>query len=127
VIGLGIWGGVTVFGVKTRFSFYFFWLFFFFLTLIFFWHYRWCGLLMEVVDMVDGIIKLNGKILNLILEELNNGIALGNNRLPLVDLVLLVVDDHVTLGQQVDLGIRDSVKLIQLIKLLGDSSMVSLS
>jgi hypothetical protein len=108
VIGLGIWGRITVFGVKTRFSFYFFWLFFFFfLTLTFF-----CGLLMEVVDMVDGIIKLNGKILNLILEELNNGIALGNNCLPLMDLVFLVVDDHITLGQQVNLGICDSVKLI---------------
>jgi hypothetical protein len=67
---------------------------------------------MEVVDMVDGIIKLNGKILNLILEELNNGIALGNNCLPLMDLVFLVVDDHITLGQQVNLGICDSVKLI---------------
>jgi hypothetical protein len=53
---------------------------------------------MEVVDMVDSIIKLNGKILNLILEELNNDIALGNNCLPLVDLVFLIVDDHIALG-----------------------------
>jgi hypothetical protein len=82
---------------------------------------------MEVIDMIDSIIKLNGEILNLILEELNNGIALSNNHLPLMDLVLLVVDDYITLGQQVGLGICDSVKLIQLSKLLGDSSMVSLS
>jgi hypothetical protein len=82
---------------------------------------------MKFVDMVDGIIKLNSEILNLILEKLNNGIALGDNRLPLMDLVLQVVDDHITLGQQIDLSILDSVKLIQLIKLLGDSSMVSLS
>jgi hypothetical protein len=82
---------------------------------------------MEVVDMVDGVIKLNSEILDLILEEFNNGIALANNRLPLVDLVLLIVDDHITLGYQVNLGTHGIVKLIQVIQLLGDSSMVSLS
>jgi hypothetical protein len=54
---------------------------------------------MEVVDMVDSVIKLNGEILNLILEELNNGIALGNNCLLLMDLVFLIVDNHIALGQ----------------------------
>jgi hypothetical protein len=77
--------------------------------------------------MVDGVIKLNSEILDLILEEFNNGIALALNCLPLMDLVLLIVDDHIMLGHQVNLGTHGIVKLIQLIKLLGDSSMVSLS
>jgi hypothetical protein len=84
-------------------SFNFFRIFFFFRS----WYGRRCGLLLKFMDLGLGIINLQDEVMDLLLKELNDRVALGDYRITLIYLVLPMMnslisssDDPIFLGHQ---------------------------
>jgi hypothetical protein len=107
---------ISVLRIDLEDSFDFFRIFFF---LFGGWYSRRCGLLLKFIDVGLGIINLQDEVMDLLLEELNDRVALGDYRITLIYLVLPVMnslisasDDPIFLGHQ-------SSKLIN----LGDLSI----
>jgi hypothetical protein len=73
-------------------SFDFFRIFFFFRS----WYGRRCWLLLEFIDVGVGIINLQDEVMDLFLEELNDRVALGDYRITLIDLVLLMMNSLIS-------------------------------
>jgi galactitol-specific phosphotransferase system IIC component len=63
----------------------------------------------------------------LLLEEFNEGIALGNHCITLNDLVLSMVDYHISLCGKVSLSVNDSLKFSHLINLSFNVPVMTLS
>jgi hypothetical protein len=88
VIWLSIRLWVSVLGVEIRNSFNFLWFFFF--AFKYFRYSRRCWLLLKFVDVSKGIVNLKDKVVDLLLEELDNRVTLSDYCITLIDLILLV-------------------------------------
>jgi hypothetical protein len=78
-IGLRIRFGISMLRIKIRNSFNLFRVFFFIFTFRLFKCDRRYWLLMKHIDMGDGVIKLKSKVLDLLLEKLDDSVALMIN------------------------------------------------
>jgi hypothetical protein len=93
---------ISMLRIDLRDSFNFFRIFFF---LYKGWYSRRCRLLLKFIDLGLGIINLEDEVVDLLLEELNDRVALGDYRITLIYLVLPVMnslisssDDPIFLG-----------------------------
>jgi hypothetical protein len=77
-----------VLGVEIRNSFNFFRFFFFAFRC--FRYSRRCWLLLKFIDVSEGIINLKDKVVDLLLEELNNRVTLSDYHITLINLILPV-------------------------------------
>jgi hypothetical protein len=77
-IGLRIRFGISMLGIKIENSFNLFWVFFFIFTFRLLRYDRRCRLLMKHTDMGDSVAKLKGKVMDLLLEKLNDSVALND-------------------------------------------------
>jgi hypothetical protein len=78
MIGLRIRFGISMLGIKIRNSFNLFWVFFFIFTFRLLRCDRRCRLLMKHTDMGDGVAKLKGKVMDLLLEKLDDNVVLND-------------------------------------------------
>jgi hypothetical protein len=78
MIGLRIRFGISMLGIKIRNSFNLFRVFFFIFTFRLFRCDRRYWLLMKHINMGDDAVKLKGKIMNLLLKKLDDGVALND-------------------------------------------------
>jgi hypothetical protein len=62
---------------------------------------------MKHVDMVDSLAKIKIKLMNLLLEEVNNSVALDNESITLNNLFFLMLNGFFPLSNNLFLG-RDS-------------------
>jgi hypothetical protein len=60
------------------------------------WHSRRCWLLLEFIDVGVGIINLQDEVMDLLLEELNDRVALGDYRIIFIDLVFPVMNSLIS-------------------------------
>jgi hypothetical protein len=88
VIWLRIGFGVSMLGVEIRNSFNFLWVFF--STFRYYRYSRRYWLLLEFIDVSMGVINLKDKVVDLLLEELNDRVALSDYCIILIDLILPV-------------------------------------
>jgi hypothetical protein len=88
VIWLRVRLWVFVLGVEIRNSFDF--LRFFFIAFRCFRYSRRCWLLLEFVDVSEGVVNLKDKVVDLLLEELDNRVTLSDYCITLIDLILPV-------------------------------------
>jgi hypothetical protein len=77
---------ISVLGVKIRNSLNL--LGFFFFAFRCYRYNRRCWLLLEFVDVSEGIVNLKDKVMDLLLEELNNRVTLSDYCITLIDLIL---------------------------------------
>jgi hypothetical protein len=120
---IGFW--VSMLGVEIGNSLDFLWVFFFAFR-----GYRYSRrywLLLKFVDVSIGIVNLKNKVVNLLLEELNNSVTLSDYGITLIDLILPVknglipcCDNFLLLGNQ-------GLKLYYLSDLSISISIVALS
>jgi hypothetical protein len=75
--GLRIRFGISMLGIKIGNSFNLFRVFFFIFTFRLLRCDRRCRLLMKHIDMGDGIAKLKGKVMDLLLEKLDDSVVLN--------------------------------------------------
>jgi hypothetical protein len=78
MIGLRIRFGISMLGIKIENSFNLFRVFFFIFTFKLFRCDRRYWLLMKHIDMGSGVIKLKSKVMNLLLEKLDDSVALND-------------------------------------------------
>jgi hypothetical protein len=78
MIGLRIRLGISMLGIKIGNSFNLFRVFFFIFTFRLLRCDRRCWLLMKYIDMGDGVVKLKSKVMDLLLEKLNDSVALND-------------------------------------------------
>jgi hypothetical protein len=100
---IGFW--VSMLGVEIGNSLDFLWVFFFAFR-----GYRYSRrywLLLKFVDVSMGVVNLKNKVVNLLLEELNNSVTLSDYGITLIDLILPVkngpipcCDNFLLLGNQ---------------------------
>jgi hypothetical protein len=95
VIWLRVRLWVSVLGVEIRNSFNF--LRFFFFAFRCFRYSRRCWLLLEFVDVSEGVINLKDKVMDLLLEELDNHVTLSDYCITLIDLILPVDNGLISL------------------------------
>jgi hypothetical protein len=95
VIWLRVRLWVSVLGVKIGNSFDF--LRFFFFAFRCFRYSRRCWLLLKFVDVSEGIVNLKDVVVDLLLEELDNRVALSDYCITLIDLILPVDNDLISL------------------------------
>jgi hypothetical protein len=81
---------------------------------------------MENNDVGDGIVKLKGEIMDLLLEELNNSVALDNHCITLEDLILSVGDGFISLCDNLIFSCNRGLELFNLRNLLVNISMMTL-
>jgi hypothetical protein len=86
---VGFW--VSMLGVEIRNSLNFLWVFFF--AFMYYGYSRRYWRLLEFVDVSMGIINLKDKVMNLLLEELDNSVALSDYGITLIDLILPMKND----------------------------------
>jgi hypothetical protein len=82
---------------------------------------------MEHIDVGDGVIKLKGEVVDLLLEELNNGVVLDNHCITLEDLILTVGDGFISLCDNLIFSSERGLELFNLGNLLVNISMMTLS
>jgi hypothetical protein len=75
----------------------------------------------------DGIIKLKGEVVNLLLEELNNGVVLDNHCITLEDLILSMGDGCVSLCDNLIFSSDRGLELFNLSNLLVNIYVMTLS
>jgi hypothetical protein len=125
VIWLRIRLWVSVLGVEIRNSFNF--LRFFFFTFRCFRYSRRYWLLLEFVDVSMGAINLKDKVVDFLLEELDNRIALSDYCITLINLILPVNNGLIPLRDNFLLFRDQGLKLFDLSDLLISISVVTLS
>jgi hypothetical protein len=86
VIWLRIGFGVSMLGIKIGNSFNFLWVFF--STFRYYRYSRRYLLLLKFDDVSMGVINLKNKVMNLLLEKLNDRVALSDYCITLIDLIL---------------------------------------
>jgi hypothetical protein len=82
---------------------------------------------MKHIDMGDGIVKLKSKVMDLLLEDLNNGVALDNHCITLKDLIFSVDDGFVLLCDNLIFSSDRGLELFNLSNLLVNISVMTLS
>jgi hypothetical protein len=86
---------------------------------------------MEHIDVGDGVVKLKvklkGEVVNLLLEKLNNGVALDNHCITLEDLILSVGDGCVSLCDNLIFSSDRGLELFNLSNLLVNILVMTLS
>jgi hypothetical protein len=82
---------------------------------------------MEHIDVGDGVVKLKGEVMDLLLEELNNGVALDNHCITLKDLILSVGDGFISLCDNHICSSDRGLELFNLSNLLVNISVMTLS
>jgi hypothetical protein len=82
---------------------------------------------MEHIDVGDGVIKLKGEVMDLLLEELNNGVALGNHGITLEDLIFSVGDGFIPLCDNLIFSSDRGLELYNLSNLFVNISVMTLS
>jgi hypothetical protein len=80
---------------------------------------------MEHIDMGNGIVKLKGEVMNLLLEELNNGVVLDNHCITLEDLILSVGDGCISLCDNLIFSSDRGLELFNLSNLLVNISVMT--
>jgi hypothetical protein len=118
-----IW--VSVLGVKIRNSFDF--LRFFFFTFRWYRYSRRCWLLLEFVDVSEGVVNLKDKVVDLLLVELNNRVMLSDYCIIFIDLILPVDNGLFSLCDYFLLYRDHCLKLFYLSDLPISISVVTLS
>jgi hypothetical protein len=93
VIWLRVRLWVFVLGIEIRNSFDF--LRFFFFAFRCFRNSRRCWLLLKFIDVSEGVVNLKDEVVDLLLEELDNRVALSDYCITLIDLILLVDNDFI--------------------------------
>jgi hypothetical protein len=125
VIWLRVRLWVSVLGVKIGNSFDF--LRFFFFAFRCFRYSRRCWLLLKFVDVSEGIVNLKDVVVDLLLEELDNRVALSDYCITLIDLILPVDNDLISLCDNFLLFHDQCLKLFYLSDLSISISVVTLS
>jgi hypothetical protein len=82
---------------------------------------------MEHIDVGDGIVKLKGEVVDLLLEEINNGVALDNHCIILEDLILSVGDGFISLCDNLIFSSDRGLELFNLSNRLVNISVMTLS
>jgi hypothetical protein len=82
---------------------------------------------MEHIDVGDGVVKLKGEVVDLLLEELNNGVTLDNHYITLEDLILSVGDGFVSLCDNLIFSNDRGLELFNLSNLLVNIFVMTLS
>jgi hypothetical protein len=88
-----LWGSVL--GVEIRNSFNFLWFFFFAFRC--YRYSRRCWLLLKFIDVSKGVVNLKDKVMDLLLEELDNRVTLSDYCITLIDLILPMDNSLVSL------------------------------
>jgi hypothetical protein len=125
VIWLRVRLWVSVLGVEIRNSFDF--LRFFFFAFRCFRYSRRCWLLLKFVDVSVGVINLKDEIMDLLLEELDNRVTLSDYCITLIDLILPVDNDLISLCDNFLLLFDQCLKLFYLSDPSISISVVTLS
>jgi hypothetical protein len=81
---MGTKNRISMLKIEVSNSLNFLWIFFFGFGC---WYSRRCWLLLEFIDLGLGIINLEDEVMDLLLEELNDRVALGDHCITLVDFV----------------------------------------
>jgi hypothetical protein len=110
---------ISVLRIDPGDSFDFFRIFFF---LFRGWYSRGCWLLLEFIDVGVGIINFQDEVMDLLLEELNDRVALGDYLTTLIDLVLPMMNSLISSSDDPIFLSHQGSKLVN----LGDLS-ISLS
>jgi hypothetical protein len=115
----------SMLGVKIRNSLDFLWFFFFSFRC-----YR-CSrrywLLLELVDVSMGVINLKDKVVDLLLEELDNRVTLSDYCITLIDLILPMDNGLISLCNNFFLLRNQGLKLLYLSDLSISTSIVTMS
>jgi hypothetical protein len=82
---------------------------------------------MEHIDVGDGVVKLKGEVVDLLLKELNNGVALDNHYINLEDLILSLGDGFILLCYNLIFSSDLGLELFNLSNLLVNISVMTLS
>jgi hypothetical protein len=94
-------------------SFNFFRFFFFFFTLKLINNgLHW--LLMKHIDMVNSLAKIKVELINLLLEKVNDSVALDNESITLNNLILSMLNDFFPLGNNLFLGSDSGLEFLNL-------------
>jgi hypothetical protein len=125
VIGMRVRLWVSMLGIEIRNSFDFLWFFFFAFRC--YGYSRGYWLLLKFVDVSMGIVNLKDKVMNLLLEELDNGVTLSYYRITLNDLILPVDNGLISLCDNFLLLRDQCLKLFYLSDLSISISLVTLS
>jgi hypothetical protein len=125
VIWLRVRLWVSVLEVKIRNSFDFLWFLFFAFRCFRYSRRYW--LLLKFVDVSDGVVNLKDKVVNLLLEELENRVTLSDYCITLIDLILPVDNGLVSLCDNFLLFRGQCLKLFYLSDLSISISVVTLS
>jgi hypothetical protein len=104
---MGTKNRISMLRVDLRDSFNFFRFFFFFFFTLKLINMRMHGLLMKHVDMVNSLAKIKIVLMNLILEKINDSVALNNKSIALHNLFLLMLNGFFPLSNNLFCG-RDS-------------------
>jgi hypothetical protein len=120
---IGFW--VSMLGVEIRNSFNFLWVFFFAFRCYRYSRRYW--LLLEFVDVRMGVINLKDKVVDLLLEELNNSVTLSDYCITLIDLILPVKNGLIPCCDNFLLLSNQGLKLYYLSDLSISISIVALS
>jgi hypothetical protein len=120
---IGFW--VSMLRVKFGNSFNFLWVCFF--TFRNYRYSRRYWLLLEFVDVSMGVINLKDKVMNLLLEELDNSVTLSDYGITLIDLILPVNNGLLTRCDNFLLLCDQGLKLFYLSDLSISISIVTLS
>jgi hypothetical protein len=95
VIWLRVWLWVSALGVEIRNSLDFLWFFFFAFRCYRYSRRYW--LLLKFIDVSMGNVNLKDKVMDLLLEELDNRVVLSDYCITLIDLILPVANDLISL------------------------------
>jgi hypothetical protein len=112
-------------GVEIRNSFDF--LRFFFFAFRCYRYSRRCWLLLKFVDVSKGVVNLKDKVVDLLLEELNNCVTLSDYCITLIDLILPVDNSLISLYDNFLLFRDQGLKLFYLSDLSISISVVTLT
>jgi uncharacterized membrane protein len=116
---------VSVLEIEIRNSFNFLWFFFFAFRC--YRYNRGYWLLLKFVDMSEGIVNLKYKVMDLLLEELDNRVTLSDYYITLIDLILLMDNDLISFFNNFLLFRDQCLKLLYLSDLSISISVVILS
>jgi hypothetical protein len=116
---------VSVLGVEIRNSLDFLWFFFFAFRCYRYSRRYW--LLLKFIDVSMGVVNLKDKVVDLLLEELDNRVALSDYCITLIDLILSVDNGLISLYDDFLLLCDQGFKLLYLSDLSISISVVSLS
>jgi hypothetical protein len=125
VIWLRVRLWVSVLGVEIRNSLNFLWFFFFAFRC--FRYNRRCWLLLKFVDLSEGVVNLKDKVMDLLLEELDNHVTSSDYCITLIDLILPVDNGLISLCDNFLLFCDQGLKLFYLSDLSISISVVTLS